>query len=472
MKRPKRTVERAAAFLLLLLTACSVGRRDVPAIAGLPESFGDGGTKPLPGRWWTAFGDGALDAAIEEGLAGSPDLAAWRDRLDQARALARKGGAGLRPALNASGDASRSASWPEEGPDIYENDYALGAAASYEIDLWGRLRAGRRSALLSSRAAGEDLRAAELSLSASIASVWYETAEAAAQVRLLEEQVGTNERMLDLVRLRFRSGLTGASDVLTQRRVTEAVRGDLHLAEARLATLRHQLAVLVGRTPRERIGTEAVLIDLPALPETGLPADLLRRRPDLRAARLDVAAANAEFAAALADRFPKISLSASGSTGGAQTSVLFGDWFGRLAANLALPLLDGGARSAEADRREAAAREAFHAYESAVLAALREVEDALAREARQGEYLESVRLQLETADALVERSRDDYLSGQADYLRVLEALTSQQALQRSSLTARRAWIQYRIQLCRALGGGWNPEAIDGGANLYEERMES
>ena len=259
--------------------------------------------------------------------------------------------------------------------------------------------------------------------------------------------------------------------MLTQRRVTEGVRGDLRVTEGRAATLRHQLAVLVGRPPREDVGGGA-LVDPPPLPETGVPAVLLRRRPDLRAARLDAAAANAEYAAALADRFPKISLRASGSTGGTETADVFADWFGNLAANLALPLLDGGSRAAEADRRDAAAREAFHVYRSAVLTALQEVEDALVLEARQAEYLKSLRLQLDLADALVERNRDSYLSGQADYLRVLEASTSQQALQRGVLTARRTLIQYRIRLCLALGGGWTPEDRTGGAPLSEERTES
>ena len=122
-----------------------------------------------------------------------------------------------------------------------------------------------------------------------------------------------------------------------------------------------------------------------------------------------------------------------------------------------MPLIDGGSRAAEADRQRAAARQALHAYRSIVLAALQEVENALVREARQAEYLASLRRQVELSRVVFDRSGDDYLGGQAEYLRVLQAQTSLQGLQRRLLSAERELIQYRIDLCRALGGHWTLE---------------
>jgi outer membrane protein TolC len=279
--------------------------------------------------------------------------------------------------------------------------------------------------------------------------------------------------MLELMTLRFRRGQVGATDVLQQRRLVESGRGALSLAGANLQVLRHQLAVLIGRSPRDAVDDAgAALIDPPPLPATGVPSDLLQQRPDLRAARAELAAAGARVGAAVAERFPRLSLSASLSTGGAETANLFTEWLGNLAANLVAPLLDGGRRGAVVDQREAQLEQAFQAYRGAVLTALQEVEDALVQERRQAEYLRSLAAQLELADTVLERTRDSYLSGQVDYLRVLEALTSQQSLQLELLAARSQLVLYRIDLCRALGGDWDPQRPATTAASGGDREES
>jgi outer membrane protein TolC len=308
------------------------------------------------------------------------------------------------------------------------------------------------------------VRAAALTLSAQIASTWYQLAEAGGQIEILEAQIGTNEQILDLVTLGFRRGQVGASDVLRQRQLVESGRGELHLARARESVLTHQLSVLVGRTPQDPVDpSDAGLIDLPPLPRTGLPSELLQRRPDLRAAHLEIAAASARLGQAVAERYPRINLSGDIGTGGAETSSLFADWLGNLAAGIVMPVLDGNSRKAETDRQEASLREAVDRYRHAILTALEEVENALAEESRQREYLESLNTQLELANLVLDRTRDAYVSGQADYLRVLEALTSQQSLERRQLSARRDLIRYRIELCRALGGSWTPKRPAEGA---------
>lgn len=457
-------VSIAAALLVIGAIGCSVGRQSVPAMIDLPESFsGDGaavsaeGAMPA-GHWWTAFSDPQLDLLIAEALAGSPDLAIWWDRLDQTRSLARKSGASLWPQVELDGNASRTGRWPDEGPATYTNDFSTQLFVRYEIDLWGRVRSSKAAAASDARASEQDLRAAALSLSANVAATWYELAEARAQLVVLEEQRTVNAKILELVTMRFQRGKVGASDVLQQEQLVESTAGDRALAQARLEILRHQLAVLIGRLPNDAPDISgAQLIELPAPPATGIPAELLQRRPDLQSAWLDVAAANARVAAAVAERYPRLSISASGQTGGAEAADLFTDWLGNLAANLMMPLIDGGSRAAEADRQRAAARQALHAYRSIVLAALQEVENALVREARQAEYLASLRRQVELSRVVFDRSGDDYLGGQAEYLRVLQAQTSLQGLQRRLLSAERELIQYRIDLCRALGGHWTLE---------------
>ncbi len=473
-----RQATRFARLIPLLLVVagiagCSVGRHEVPEVTDLPVEYTATGREVLSERWWLDLDDPSLDALIVEGLAGSPDLAIWWDRLDQARALARKAGADLWPAVGLDADAARFGQRGDSVPESYGSSFSLGAAASYELDLWGRIRSTTDAAVLDARASEEDVRAAALSLSAQIAATWYEVAEARSQIRLLEEQVETNRLVLEIITLSFRSGQVGAADVLRQRQLVEARRGDLELAESRLQVLRNQLAVLVGRAPQEPVADDdATLIELPPLPETGVPSELLQRRPDLRAAQLDLAAASARVGAAVADRYPRINLSAGISTGGSGTANIFTDWFGTLAAGLTAPLLDGGRRKAEVERQEALLAQAFDSYRLAVLTALKEVENALVQESRQRAYLQSLTSQLALADSVLERSRDDYLGGQTDYLRILESLTSQQSLQRQHLIASRALVGYRIDLCRALGGSWNLQRPGETAAASDEGTQS
>lgn len=476
-ERSIRVMARVSWAVLLASTvsACVTHVADVSQPAGgFPQGFSSKGAEDLPERWWYALADTTLNSLIDEGMSGSPDLAVWWARLGQARALARKAGADLWPQLDVNGRAVRSGEWLEDGSESYGTALSMGATISYEVDLWGGIRSAKEAAALNAAASQEDVRAAAMTVSSQIASTWYELAEAKGQVRVLEEQALANDQVLELVTLSFRRGKVGAADVLRQRQLLESNRGDLALVRARLQILRHQLAVLLGRSPQNTVDdTAASLVELPPLPNTGVPSDLLQGRPDLRSAYLLVASAHASTAAAVAERYPRISLSGSISTDGTEPSQLFTSWLGNLAANIITPIIDGGRRRAEAERSRAAALEAFSRYRQVVLGSLQEVEDALVSETRQWEHLRSLESQLELAEAVLERTRDAYLGGQADYLRVLDALISQQSLQRRRLTAHRLLIQYRIDLSRALGGSWLPErsAGGGGDTLVNQRND-
>ena len=192
------------------------------------------------------------------------------------------------------------------------------------------------------------------------------------------------------------------------------------------------------------------LIALPPLPGTGLPAELVQHRPDVREAFYTLRAAEADVAVAVADRFPSITLSASLTTTAGSLSGLFNDWVTVLAGELFGPVFDGGQRVAEVDRTHAAARAALHDYSSIVISALTEVEDALVREQQQRLLLQSLDRQLALTAEVVERMRYNYTKGTVDYLDILDALRTHQGLQRDQLTARRTLLSYRIALHRAL----------------------
>ena len=444
--------------MLFSLWACAPATLPVLSPAPLPAQFTASGAEEVAEQWWGAFQDPILDDLIRRALSGNFTLRSAWDRLSQAEAQARKAGAALVPGL--AGEAGmahrreRSAGVEQTGDTVF-----LGLVVAYEVDLWGRIRSTREAAALDAGAAGEDLQAAAQTLAALVADTWYQLVEEQAQLELLNRQQVVLEQVLELVSLRFRRGQVGAADVLRQRQLVEANRGERALAEARAEVLAHRLAILLGLAPTERVAEPVtILAALPPLPATGVPLALLQRRPDLRSAWLRVRAADQRTAAALADRFPRLGLTAMVGSEGGQGANFFSTWLVDLAANLAGPVFDGGFRQAEAQRSAAAAAEALHAYGQAALVAVGEVEDALSREARQQAFVRRLENQLVLAEQVGERVRDRYLRGNLDYLRVLDALLNRQGLERSHLTARRQLLQNRIDLYRALAGGLAPPA--------------
>ncbi len=443
----------------LLAVSCVSLPRELSSPVSVPDTFGARGTAPLPELWWTAFGDEVLDALVDEALGGNLGLRTVRDRLAQSTASAAKSGASLRPSASGSGSLSRQVR--DTTGRTYATDIALGLAASYELDLWGRLRATRDAAQLDTAATSEDLQAAAISLTAEIARTWYRLVERSGQLRLVDDQVRTNKDYLDVITLRFRRGQASATDVLQQRQLVHATESERILVRSAISVLEHQLAVLLGRTPDgwRAVDMPSALPSLPSLPDTGVPLDWLRRRPDLRAAELRLHAADRRLAAAVADRWPTLGVSVSASTDASRAEDLFENWLASAAASLAAPLLDGGLRRAEVKRSRAVVSEALHGYGQSVLSALGEVEDALVRESRQREYVASLEFQLVLSAQATQQTRESYIRSGEQFTRYLTTLMSHQRLQRSLLDAQRQHVEYRIGLYRALAGGW---ALEGG----------
>ncbi|MEF8788218.1 MAG: efflux transporter outer membrane subunit [Planctomycetota bacterium] len=433
----------------------------------------------MPGKWWRALEDRKLEKLVNDALDDNFNLKTAWDRLDQARAVARKQRASLWPQLDGSGSGSRTVQESEGASFItqstipqagggaertYSDEFTLGLSARYEVDLWGRVQAASDAAELSARASAQDVRAAALSLSGQVANTWYRLVTQRAQLELLKDQVETNRRYLRLVRLRFNKGNVSATDVLQQRKLLDSTRTDRARARAELETLEHQLAVLLGKPPGNTdVPGEAELPDLPPLPDTGVPARWLRRRPDLRSAYLRVRSADRQVAAAIADQYPRVSISANYQTTAAEPSELLQEWFASLAGNMTAPILDGGRREAEVDRTRAAAAEALHNYGQTLLTGIRDVEDALSSERQQRDVLKRLRKQLRLSDRTVEQLLRKYRNGTVDFLRVLDELRTHQQLQRSVLSARYQLVQDRINLYRALGGTWNLDRPEGTA---------
>lgn len=445
-----------AAVIALAVAAGCGAAADVPAPPiQPPERFSRAGTAVLAESWWTAFGDPALDRLVAEALRSNLDLATAWERFREARAVVEREAGARWPALDAVGEAAT------EWPDAEERDtFSLGLAASYEVDLWGRIGSRIAAERYRARATRADYQTVALSLSAEVARTWYRLVEARRQLELIDEQIEANDQVLTLLRSQYGSGQIPSVDILRQEQLLEATRAERLVVEAELAIVAHQLALLLGRAPGQGgAPPSGALPELPPLPATGIPSELLERRPDLRRDYLLLLAADRDVAAAVAERYPRLSLSASAGTEGS-ASALFRDWFATLAANLVAPLIDGGSRRAEVERSRAVARQRLYQYGQTALEALREVEDALVREEKQAKLVASLESQVRLMQQTYQQLRIEYFNGLSDYIDVLTALTTAQQLQRELLVSRRLLVEYRIALYRALAGGFEPRRSD------------
>ncbi|MEZ4271844.1 MAG: efflux transporter outer membrane subunit [Myxococcota bacterium] len=427
----------------------------------IPEAFDAESPQPsgLPDRWWQTFGDPQLNALVERALTDNFQIKSAWSRLKQAQAVARISGAGLWPSLNGQGSVQRQKQvFSALNRTINTTDYRLSVGASYELDIWGKLRSQKEAAKFDALASRDDLEAAAMTLAAQVSETWYGLTSQRARHELLTQQLKTNETFLQLINLRFEQGQATALDVYQQRQQVALTQAQLATTQADIEVMQHQLALLVGRAPQDApVHTQAVLPPLPSLPAAGVPAQLLDRRPDLRAARRRVEATDARVGVALADLFPALRLTASLGYGATSLRDLFKELAWSVAGSITQPLFEGGRRRAEVERARGALEERFNTYAQTVLQALTEVENALVLERQQDMHIAALVEQATNARSALREARARYVQGLVDFLRVLTALQALQQVEQELLNATRQRIAFRIQLCRALGGTWTAD---------------
>jgi NodT family efflux transporter outer membrane factor (OMF) lipoprotein len=434
---------------------------------------------PKLDQWCTDFNSPQLEELVEASFAHNLELRQAFARIRQARAIAAQQQASLWPWLSADGavtqqrtdigsqfgsdlpvgDSPRT-SGEASGPDFFSIDdsfttYRGSLTASYEVDVWGRIRSQWEAARLEAAAARAQAEALAITLTSEIAENWLELVYQRERMALIDEQIETSEKFYKLTLLRLSQGTATALDVTQQKQNLESLRGQLSLARSAAGTAQNQVAVLVGQAPQQDLGVERdELPDLAPIPAAGVPADLIERRPDVRAAMLQVRAADQRIEAAVAERLPSLQLSASLSVQATEIAQLFEQLLYSVGASLSQPVFQGGRLTAQIEQREAIAEEALYNYAQTLLTALREVQDALIREQFQQEFVDSLQTQLESAERALDLARDRYRLGALEYLRVLDSIQALQQTQQNLLDARRQQLSTRVSLCRALGGTW------------------
>jgi NodT family efflux transporter outer membrane factor (OMF) lipoprotein len=432
-----------------MCSACTK-KSEISLPAQTSPSFSESGTEALTELWWTAFNDPRLNMAVAKGLENNFSLASSWERLRAARAVARRESSDLYPDLDLGAAAQRQI---DDGDK--QNMFEFGPEASYEVDLWGRIRSAAQAEQLRAEAVEEAYRTAALSLSADIALTWVRLVEAHNQLDLLGRQIETSEKVLEILNAGFGAGLVRSEDILRQRLLIEATQEDVIVFESQIETLEHQLAILQGEAPQDKTyRVTEILPTLPPRPDAGLPTELIQRRPDVRQAYLEIKAADKDLAAAIRDQYPSLTLSASYVSEATTVGDLFSNWLTTFGGALLAPVFDGGRRRAEIDRSEAVRGQLVNDYGQAVLQAFREVEDALIREQKQMERIGNLKSRLETASVTYKQIQTGYFNGANEYLDVLSALSAMQQIERDLLTARRNLIEFRIALYRSLAGGF------------------
>ncbi|WP_318312780.1 TolC family protein [Flagellimonas crocea] len=437
----------------LLYLSCSPKYSKISLPLDELEDFTESGDSTVNDQWWQVFEDEQLNTLIDSAMAANLNLAATWQRSLASRASIRSQASNKWPSIEAS--AQSAITLPE--PDFVGGENTqLGFLSSYELDLWGRIGTAVNAEKFRSEATYFDYQAISLSLSAEIATTWYQWVTAKKQLEITENQIKTNEAIIKLIRSRFVGGQIRAVDILRQAQLLERTKEQKIIFETNIRLLENQLSVLLGKQPQIGIETDKTsLPDLPELPNTGLPLELVRRRPDLKQSFALLLAADRDMASAVQSKYPRISLSGRGQLRSNNFDNLFDNWAYSIAGNILAPLFYGGRLNAEIDRTTAIKQQRLYEYGQATLVAFREVEDALVQDVKQTERLENIQRQLELAEKSNKQLRVEFLNGFSPYLDVLLGLDQEQQLRRDYVDAQMQHIQIRIALYRALAGGFD-----------------
>jgi NodT family efflux transporter outer membrane factor (OMF) lipoprotein len=481
------TTHLSALAALLLLSACAVGPDyRAPDARALPARFlGESAATPAtPARddWWHAFGDPALDALIADALRDNPDLQAAAARVRQARAESGVAASALAPTLQARAKVERDqlsrnsenfANMPLANPQTAFTDHLVGFDASWEIDLFGRNARALEAATARVDSALELQHDATVLVAAETARLYFDYRTAQRRLDNLQQQAAAAEESLRLTRLTQQAGLASAADSAAAASARDNARAAVTPQTAAVRVSLSSLAALCARDAAAlatTLGAPDTRQTLPASVPVGLPSELLQRRPDIRHAERERAAANADIGAAEAARYPSFSLTGSAGFDSIHSGTLTeqASRFWNLGPSLTLPIFNAGRLQARADSSRAAYDAADASYRKTVLAALADTESALIRfsqECTRRQHLAQAAAQ-QAHNAELAQKR--FAAGDASRLDVLAADIAWRTQLDSELASSGQCADNVVALHKALGGGWG--TTTGGGDLLTRKI--
>jgi len=465
-----------AAALALSAGACSmVPTYQRPEVAAQAASFKEAPSAPgwqaarpadehPRGPWWQPFGDVTLDELMPQVEVSNQNVAAAVARYAAAQALVAGQQSQLMPQVQLSATATRSKAGiainAGSGVSVTSNSVRAVVNADWELDVWGRLRAGVSQAEANAQASAADLAGAKLSAQAALASAYFNLREADAELALLRDTVTGFERSLLITNNRYAAGQAARTDVLQAETQLANTRADVAALTVQRQQFEHAVAVLLGKAPADfALAVAPWTTTVPEVPPM-LPSELLQRRPDIASAERAVAAANANIGVARAAYFPSIALGASAGTSGVRLTDLFNasNTLWSLGLSVAQVLFDGGALNAALKSAEAGRDVTIATYRQTALGAFQSVEDLLAQRRGLNEQLVLRQQASSAADLTEQQVLNRYRAGQVGYFDVVAAQTSALAARRSVVQLQGTLQTNAVALIQALGGGWVADA--------------
>lgn len=453
-------------LLAVLLGACSTQPKYERPPVELPAQWKESGARfAEDGRWWRIYEDPSLEKILEEALQHNADLVIAAARVDEARAILGETRSGLSPQVDAQGSASRqrlsqetATSFP--GMPREFSSYRATVNVSYELDLFGRLRSGVAAARAELEASEASRDAVRLALAAEVAKSYYALRSFEQQVALTGQTLKLREESLALQRKRKDAGVISEFELRQLEAEAAAARAQLPPLEREREREAAALAVLLGRTPAQvfhddiRTNPSVGEALAPAVLPSGMPSELLLRRPDLVAAERGLAAANARVAIARSEMFPSIALTAALGVESASLSNLFTSTAGlwTVAAAMTQPIFAGGRLEARTEAAQARERAALAQYQQAIRSAFGEVRTALVAQGRARESYEAESTRAAALEDTLRLARLRYQSGVASQLDVIDAERQLLAARVARIDALRAQRAAVADLFRALGG--------------------
>lgn len=453
----------AVVAMALTLASCVMGpnyrRPQIVTPPAYKESQGWKIAEPRDGvnrgAWWEVFGDTTLNALADKAGKSNQNLKVAEAQYRRAQAVVQQSRAGLFPVVTGDVSVKRSGS----GSRAPATEYDLSARVSWDADLWGRVRRGLESSEASVQASAADLESVRLLMQSELVLNYLQLRVLDTQKRLLDESSAAFAKSLEMTQNRYKAGLAGRVDVAQAEAQLLSTQAQSIETGVQRAQLEHAIAVLLGAAPSEfALPAAPIKVAVPAIP-TGLPSELLERRPDIAAAERRVAAANAQIGVAQAAFFPSLTL----GVGGGFQSPSFSQWltapsrFWSLGPALAQAIFDGGLRESLTDQAIASYDASVATYRQTVLTAFADVEDNLAalrileQEAKvQADAVRAARLSLEL-------TLNQYKAGIVSYLNVVSAQATLLGNERTELSLLGRRLTAAAQLVRALGGGWTVE---------------
>ena len=402
--------------------------------------------------WIEDLRDPVLSELVSEAQRNNRDLQAAAANVERSWALAGQAGAGLSPAVSLSSGADRSGN----ADGFSSPGYSVGLQASWELDVWGRIRAGNQAAVLSAQSAEADYVFSQNSLAAAVARAYFLAIEADRQVKVAENTLNALTETDRIVRVQNEFGLANSQDVALSRSDLARTRSSLISAQGAQRNALRALEVLLGRYPSADLSVRKTLPAVPALPPAGTPSNLLERRPDIISAERSVAAAFNSLDQAKAAQMPSISL--TGSVGGASNDLsnLLSPtniaW--QAATSLVAPLIDGGLRESQVLQAEAEQKQAIAVYAQTALNAFQEVESSLDQNVVLRNQSIALKESAEEANTALRVVRLRYDEGETDLLDVLSIQQRVFTADADLVAIERARLDEWVGLNLALGGSW------------------